>query len=36
MAIPTRGIAQDHAAYLRANREKLRLYVKKYVVAPGR
>jgi len=36
MATPTQGIAQDHAAYLRANREKMRLYVKKYVVAAGR
>ena len=36
MAIPTQGIAQDHAAYLRSNRDKLRLYVKKYVVEAGR
>ncbi|HVF31257.1 MAG TPA: tetratricopeptide repeat protein [Pyrinomonadaceae bacterium] len=33
MARPTQGIAQDHAAYLRANREKLRTYVVKYVIA---
>ncbi|MEQ1763320.1 MAG: tetratricopeptide repeat protein [Pyrinomonadaceae bacterium] len=36
LAIPTRGIAEDHAAYLRANREKMRLYIKKYVVEPGK
>ncbi len=32
MATPDRGIAQDHAAYIRANRDKLRLYVMKYVI----
>ncbi|PYS99334.1 MAG: hypothetical protein DMF63_11990 [Acidobacteria bacterium] len=32
MAIPDSGIARDHAAYLRSNREKLRLYVVKYVI----
>lgn len=36
MALPTDGIAQDHAAYLTANRDKLRLYVQKYVVTAGR
>lgn len=33
MAIPDQGIAQDHAAYLRANRDKLRQYVIRYVIA---
>jgi len=33
MAIPDQGIALDHAAYLRANREKMRQYVLKYVIA---
>ena len=33
MAIPDQGIAQDHPAYLRANRDKLRQYVLKYVIA---
>jgi hypothetical protein len=32
MAVPTQGIARDHAAYLRANREKLRQYVLNYVI----
>ena len=32
MATPDKGIAADHAAYLRANRDKLRLYVSKYVI----
>lgn len=32
IAIPDRGIAQDHAAYLRANRDKLRQYVLNYVI----
>lgn len=32
MAIPDRGIAQDHAAYLRQNRDKLRKYVLSYVI----
>ena len=32
VAIPDQGIAKDHAAYLRSNREKLRLYVQKYVI----
>lgn len=35
MAQPDEGIAQDHAAYLNANRDKLRLYVVKYVVTNG-
>lgn len=33
MSKPTQGIAQDHAKYLRSNRDKLRLYVRKYVIA---
>lgn len=32
MALPDKGIAQDHAAYLRQNRDKLRQYVVKYVI----
>lgn len=32
MALPDEGIAQDHNAYLRNNRDKLRQYVLKYVV----
>lgn len=32
MAIPDNGIAEDHAAYVRSNRDKMRQYVKKYVV----
>jgi tetratricopeptide (TPR) repeat protein len=32
MAIPDRGIAQDHPAYLRTNRDKLRKYVVDYVI----
>jgi tetratricopeptide (TPR) repeat protein len=32
MAIPDQGIARDHAAYLRLNRDKLRQYVLKYVI----
>lgn len=32
MALPTEGIALDHPAYLKANREKMRLYVNKYVI----
>jgi hypothetical protein len=35
MAIPTEGIAKDHASYLRSSKDKLRLYVKKYVVTAG-
>jgi hypothetical protein len=29
------GIAQDHPAYLKDNRDKLRLYMVKYVVTGG-
>lgn len=36
LAIPDRGIAQDHAAYLKANRERLRQYVIKYVIGGGK
>jgi hypothetical protein len=32
MAKPTQGIAKDHHAYIRSNREKLRKYVVAYVV----
>lgn len=32
MALPDQGIAQDHPAYLRSSREKLRQYVIKYVI----
>lgn len=32
LARPDQGIAQDHAAYLRQNRDKLRRYVVQYVV----
>lgn len=32
MAIPDQGIAQDHAAYLAKNRDKLRQYMVKYVI----
>lgn len=35
MARPDDGIAQDHPAYLRDNREKLRRYVLQYVVTGG-
>lgn len=35
LARPDRGIAQDHAAYLRANRDKLRRYVVEYVLTGG-
>ena len=35
LAIPDDGIAQDHPAYLKQNRDKLRQYVAKYVVAGG-
>jgi tetratricopeptide (TPR) repeat protein len=36
LARPDEGIAQDHAAYLDQNREKLRRYVLKYVIgSPG-
>jgi tetratricopeptide (TPR) repeat protein len=33
LAIPDKGIARDHAAYLKQNRDKLRQYVVKYVIA---
>lgn len=36
MAIPDNGIAQDHPAYLRQNRDKLRQYVVKYVIGDGK
>ncbi len=32
MAMPDEGIAQDHPAYLKQNRDKLRQYVIKYVI----
>lgn len=32
LAIPDEGIAQNHAAYLAKNRDKLRQYVAKYVI----
>ena len=32
MAIPDRGIAQDHRSYLLTHRDKLKLYVAKYVI----
>ncbi|MEO6392538.1 MAG: tetratricopeptide repeat protein [Pyrinomonadaceae bacterium] len=35
IARPDEGIAQDHAAYLNSNRDKLRQYVVKYVVTNG-
>ena len=35
MARPNQGIALDHAPYLRANRDKLRQYVVKYVIDGG-
>ncbi|HET9943664.1 MAG TPA: hypothetical protein VFR05_10000 [Terriglobia bacterium] len=35
MARPDEGIAQDHAAYLKENRDKLRRYVLNYVVTGG-
>ena len=35
LAIPDQGIAQDHVAYLRQNRAKLRQYVAEYVVTGG-
>lgn len=35
LARPDQGIAQDHAAYLRQNRDKLRRYVVQYVVNGG-
>src|SRR5215207_1378461 len=35
LARPNQGVAQDHAAYLRQNRDKLRRYVVQYVVTGG-
>lgn len=35
MARPDQGIAQDHPAYLRSNRDKLRRYVVAYVLTGG-
>lgn len=35
LALPDRGIAKDHDAFLRSNRDKLRLYVSKYVIGSG-
>ena len=35
MARPDEGIAQDHAAYLKQNRDKLRRYVSEYVITNG-
>jgi tetratricopeptide (TPR) repeat protein len=36
LAIPDDGIAEDHFAYLKNNREKLRQYVLKYVIGAGK
>lgn len=36
MAMPDQGIALDHPAYLRQNRDKLRQYVVKYVIGNGK
>jgi tetratricopeptide (TPR) repeat protein len=36
MAMPDDGIARDHPAYLRQNRDKLRQYVVKYVIGDGK
>jgi len=35
LARPDSGIAQDHPAYLKENREKLRRYMIQYVVTGG-
>ena len=35
MARPDEGIAQDHAAFLKQNRDKLRRYVMQYVITNG-
>jgi tetratricopeptide (TPR) repeat protein len=35
LALADNGIAQDHAQYLRTNRDKLRQYVLKYVIQQG-
>lgn len=34
LAVADEGIASEHGAYLRQNRDKLRLYVSKYVIHP--
>jgi tetratricopeptide (TPR) repeat protein len=36
MAMPDQGVAQDHPAYLKQSRDKLRLYVVKYVIGGGK
>jgi tetratricopeptide (TPR) repeat protein len=36
LAVPDAGIAKDHRDYLRHNRDKLRLYVSKYVIGAGK
>jgi tetratricopeptide (TPR) repeat protein len=36
LAIPDAGIAKDHRDYLRYNRDKMRLYVTKYVIGAGK
>lgn len=36
LAIPDEGIAEDHPAYLKANREKLRQYILRYVISGGK
>ena len=36
MAMPNQEIAQDHAAYLKQSRDKLRQYVVKYVISGGK
>jgi tetratricopeptide (TPR) repeat protein len=36
LALADNGIAQDHFAYLKSNREKLRQYVLKYVIGAGK
>lgn len=36
LAIPDEGIAEDHAVYLRQHRDKLRLYVTKYIIGGGK
>ena len=35
LAMPDEGIAQDHPAFLKQNREKLRRYMMEYVVKGG-
>jgi hypothetical protein len=35
LAKPDEGIAQDHPAYLKDNREKLRRYMMQYVITGG-